>query len=573
VTWTPVHGPALLEEGYRRRGDVACGAAGCLVGDEVVRIGWGGRSEAPLPFEKVEAVPPPADLRTPIVCEPRPGSTWTRIEHVSDAHRFPDESDAARGRTAWTLPTFDPQTGAVGVVTAPLPQNGESDAPIVPRQLLGPTPKGKLFALAIRPQIEGLAVARVEIDPAAAKVGPAAWTRRRLEDLEVAWDNLEEGSSTRAVLPDAGSLRPYSIFGTAKDGFTLVLDMLSVSPKGLFVRGSGEDRSAYFVDTAGKVKAFRYPESPLELLDGALLDAGDAVHVDGAFLPSSQLGGDRPEDPEITVLFRPPAPSAAPTEPWVTWAMTLAPGGDPRKNRFTRSDWTYDRGHLAVWALHVVPDAAYATAWMSPVQANGTLAAPVRLPTPHDLPRTPRPCTAAEHRDLPRVRMPLELRGRAMFPGTRHPVLVTEIAPPSPRSPAADPRLASRAPPPKPAVIGRASLLATGYVLRGPPSSPCLDAIAARGTDDPLTATLLMGDLQQGWYFRVAPRKRPPPALAPSPRVADLGTSGSLHLGNDDGETPAGLAASHDIEVRPLTCRFDPGATVPTSVLEANARR
>ncbi len=45
--------------------------------------------EAPLPFEKVEAVPPRAELRTPIVCEPRPGSTWTRIEHVEDARPLP----------------------------------------------------------------------------------------------------------------------------------------------------------------------------------------------------------------------------------------------------------------------------------------------------------------------------------------------------------------------------------------------------------------------------------------------------------------------------------------------------
>ena len=417
-------------------------------------------------------------------------------------------------------------------MTASLPQNGATDAPIVPRQLLGPAPKGKLFALSIRPQIEGLAVARLELDPAAMKLAPVAWGRRRMKDLEVAWDNLEEGTSARAVVADAGSLRRSSIHGTATNGFTLTPDMLSVSPKGLFVRASADDKTAYFVDTAGKVKAFRYPESSLELLDGALLAAGDAVHVDGAFLPSSQLGGDHPDAPEVTVLFQPPAPSAAPAEPWVTWAMTLAPGADRRESRFTRSDWTYDRGHLAVWALHVVPDAAYATAWMSTVLANGTLAAPVRLPTPHDLPRTPRPCTAAEHRDLPRVKMPLELHGSVLFPGARHPVLVTEVAPPDP-APVPDPRLASRAAPPKPAAIGRASLLTTGYVLRGTPSSPCLDAIAARGTDDPLTATLLMGDLQRGWYFR---------------------------------------AASHDIEVRPLTCRFDPGATVPTSILEANAR-
>jgi hypothetical protein len=160
-----------------------------------------------------------------------------------------------------------------------------------------------------------------------------------------------------------------------------------------------------------------------------------------------------------------------------------------------------------------------------------------------------------------------------MFPGTRHPVLVTEIAPPAP-SPAADPRLASRAPPPKPAVIGRASLLATGYVLRGPPSSPCLDAIAARGTDDPLTATLLMGDLQQGWYFRVAPRKRA--ATRPSLRARASPTSAppeaSIWATTTARRPPASPRATTS-RCAPLTCRFDPGATVPTSVLEANARR
>ncbi len=420
-------------------------------------------------------------------------------------------------------------------MTAPLPQNGESDAPIVPRQLLGPAPKGKLFALSIRPQIEGLAVARGELDPAAAKVGRAAWARRRIENLEVAWDNLEEGSTTRAVLAGAGSLRPYSIYGTAKDGFTFVPDMLSVSPKGLFVRGSSEDRSAYFVDTAGKVKAFRYPESPLELLDGALLDADDAVHVDGTFLPTAQLGSDhsgraprsrcssarppagaKPTDALGHVGHDARARRRSPREPLHALRLDLRPrpprgvGDAPRARRRLRRRLDVDgAGERHARRPDAPPHAAR----------------PAAHPRAHAPPRSTAICRASG--------CPSRSTAAPCSPARATPSS-SPRSPPQASPPSPIPGLASRAAPPKPAVIGRAALLTTGYVLRGTPIVPlCLDAIAARGTDDPLTATLLMGDLQRGWYFRVA---------------------------------------SRDIEVRPLTCRFDPGATVPTSVLEANAR-
>lgn len=548
VTWREIDGPISLRGAYRRHGDIACGQAGCLVGDEVTRVGWGGEAAGPLPFDLPKAGTPPEGLRTPIVCEPRPGSSWTHIDNVDGPDALPDEGDAARGRTAWMVSTLDPKTGAAGVVTATLPPSGDGEARIAPKQLLGPAAKGARVAFVRRPQIEGEALARVTLDPSAAKLGAAAWKGRRIRNLEIAWENAEEGTSARVVLPDAGTFEAGTIVPLAADRFMLFLDVLSVSPKGIFVRATARERATFFVDAAGKARSFEFPGWPESMTEGASVDIGDAVNVDGTFVVTSMFGGRSADGPQTILLARPPDAAKRPDEPWTPWAATLAPPSRQEDRFFTRVEWTYDGGHLAVWAQHAVPAAGKASAWMTRVLADGTLAPSSRLPTPYDLPSTPRPCTAAEHKDLPRVRARSTIYGRAVFPGTRHPVLIDDgsrVTPDDELEPEGKGRSA-KVIATGPAPIGRVAMLSNGVILRGTPASPCVDALAARSTGGDGTGVIMLGDLRQGWFFRVT-------AIAKTP-------------------VPEGDAwPLHGLDVRPLTCRFDPSAPVPEAVRFANA--
>ncbi len=569
-TWQEAPAPRTLRENYYRRGDVVCGAAGCVIGDDLTRLGWGAGRDTSVPFEPATPDPPPRPLRATIACEPRAGSKWTRVESVADETIFPDESDAARGAAAWMVTTVDPDTGEISAVSASVPEAPGGESRVAKKRLLGPLPKDARWALAMRPQIEGISLARLAL------VGPkemehrAPWVGLRMKDLEIAWENLEEGSTGHGRIPDAGVFDRGSISLMGGRYAQLAMAMLSVSPKGMFVRGRGDNRETFFVDTTGKVRAFQYPEWPPEILGGSRLSSGDAVNVDGTFVANADVYSSLPTAPEILFLMRPPAPGAKPDTPWTPWATLLAPGGDYQQRRFSRTDWTYDGPHLAVWTQHSVADTPYAAAWMRRIQADGTLGAPQRVPTPYDLERAPRACTAAERKTLPRLRFALDSWGRAQLTGVRHAVLVHEDGGPAAPTPAPpitdsegtdDPlppslvaRLAKAKTSAEPAPIGDVAMLSTGLVLRGRGATACLDAVAASPPTDRSTAALIGGDLSYGWFFRAAPA-----SLRPGPK------------GKVDDATLR--ARARTFEARPLVCRYAPDALVPPALLDANERR
>jgi hypothetical protein len=148
-------------------------------------------------------------------------------------------------------------------------------------------------------------------------------------------------------------------------------------------------------------------------------------------------------------------------------------------------------------------------------RGDATLGPARPLPTPFDLPASPRPCSAAARAATARFEAPMFLRGHALFPGTRHPVLVLDAGSPASL--------------PQPIV-----LLTSSVVLHGDPGAPCVAAWEAIALARAPAAAILGGDLAQSWLFRVVPAGR--------------------------GGDPAA------VEARPMTCRFDPGAKVPDAV-------
>ncbi|KYF84034.1 hypothetical protein BE18_00520, partial [Sorangium cellulosum] len=177
--------------------------------------------------------------------------------------------------------------------------------------------------------------------------------------------------------------------------------------------------------------------------------------------------------------------------------------------------WTYAGTSIGVTTLVADPGHAIAWALFQPFRKDGTLGPARPLPTPFDLGDAPRPCSAAERAATARHEAPLFLGSEALFPGTRHPVVVTDAAGPSGA----------------PEVM---VLLTASTVLHGTPSAPCVAGWDARAIGRAPLSAILPGDLAQSWLFRAA-----------------AGSSG---------------ATGTAIELRRMACRFEPGAKVPEAV-------
>ena len=508
--------PALSREFFSSGAGVACGAGGCLVGDTVTRVGWGGQAEA------LQAAPEPPQpalepaVRTPIVCELSPAARWTRIEHVQgNAWGLPTANEAMRGRSVWSVLTHDP-AHAVGTVAALLPEGGAGEARITTRALLPAEPRGARVGTHVAAQMEGYAAARVRIPGArGGEIKPGAPMR----DVEIAWENWMDGTSGRGSIPDAGPFEIGDVKPAAGDLYDP--ELLSVSLRGIFVRphsGSAKTALTFFLEPGGRLQRFEYPAWPAMSGARRLDVAGDAVMADGQPVGVGMLRHDG-AGPVTTVLLarRPPAAGA----PWGIEAVTVAPPSAQQRDLVTHTDWTYAGKSIGVTSIVADPRRSRGVATFQPFRGDGTLGPAQPLPTPFDLPDPPRPCTAAERAATARLEALLLLRGEALFPGTRHPVLVAGGAGPGSLA--------------EPIV-----LLTSSVVLHGTAAAPCVAGWEANALGRLPVGAILPGDLAHAWLFRLA---TPPPA-AP-------------------GAAASGAVA---IEAHPMACRFDPTAKVPDAV-------
>ncbi|WP_437652295.1 hypothetical protein [Sorangium sp. So ce1182] len=548
VSWAELpEMPALSRELSQAPVAVACGASGCLFGDVATRVGWGGQAEGAPPRAPDPAPRAQPAVRTPIVCETLPSSKWTRVDHVdSSGLGLPDGDELLRGRSVWSLLTRAP-SGAVDVVSAMLPESGAGEARVVTRSLLPAVSAGAgraRVATNVTAQMEGYAVARVRLPGGAAKLGAP------MRNVEVAWENWIEGTSGRGAIPDAGpfelgdvkvvpdaarqpppaAARPQPGAPAAarprtgapapppEDFFDPAL--LSVSLRGLFIRphsGSAHSALTFFYEPSGKLQRFDFPSWPASGLRGSLDVRADAVLAEGHPVGVGMVR--QASNGPVTAMLlahRPaPAPSTSP-DPGAAWAIeavTIAPPAG--RDRLVHTDWTYAGKSIGVTTLVADPGHAAAWALFQPFRADGTLGPAQPLPTPFDLGDAPRPCSAAERAATARHEAPLSLGSEALFPGTRHPVLVTDAAGPSgaPES---------------------MVLLTSSVVLHGTPAAPCVAGWEARSVGRAPLSAIVPADLAQSWLFRVA--------AGPS--------------------SPSGAA----VELRPMACRFDPGAKVPEAV-------
>jgi hypothetical protein len=382
-------------------------------------------------------------------------------------------------------------------------------------------PKGTEFGVDVSLQVEGYAAARVRLpegDP----------INTPMRNIEIAWENFFDGTSKQTTLPDAGMFTEGDIKRSDQRRF-LDTALMSVSAGSIFIRPhtqDSRDKRLFLLDAKGKRSTPSFADWQPFLAFGQTNLHSDNALAEGkpvATAPIEQFEGDATGP--FTMLLAPQTENGLSK----ATATSLFPPTSPDHQRLLSNDWTY-RGptEVGVVGISSEPRASRATATFLPFRPDGTFGNAVELPTPYDLPELPRPCKADERRTTPRVAAHALSGNDLMFPGYRHPVLVTE---------------AQRD---KPTVDDALVLLTWGTVLHGTKEAPCVAAWEAFGVAPMGTMAVISGDPSQAWLFR---------------RVEALPTGPGLRLDR--------FTLQHGdemLEHRPMSCRFDSSATIPETV-------
>ncbi|MEO7034642.1 MAG: hypothetical protein ABI548_12105 [Polyangiaceae bacterium] len=443
---------------------VRCVTAGCVIGNEVSRIGWAGQSE-----DDSDAIPPPSHdptrlterkLRTPIACT-LDEATWQTLPGVSEV---PGSRDAAFGKVSFVALANDPAHAAASMIHGI--GGARPHLELVP--LLTPLDHPSDYAYSVLDQIEGAAALRYRLPEDPAK-------DNHLRNVEVAWDNALAGQVGHARLPDGGSVAPGD-YQHGEPAQRADPDLLSIGEGGLYLRlhhSAGDDQETWYFDGHGsaRVPPIKWPST------GNARGRTEMAHVDnahialmffghGAAVGRARRGATGFEfDAETSAL---PDPSAF--------------------GQILTSNVAYVGSTSGMYVQSLDTDSNRAGAVFYPFRANGNvLGTPVAVPSQQSLADRPNRCSASDLTGTARI-------DAAYLPGTRHPIVVTD---------ASDaPRL----------------FLSSAAVLHGTPDNACATAFDAEeiavdsATPRNEQVLLLLDDLEHTWLFR----QNRDPAAAPT---------------------------------------------------------
>jgi hypothetical protein len=461
--WEPAgHLPAVLCDDSGCDVPVACSTYGCVVGDELTRVGWGvsdlpevGPFRSPSRASRVSAA---TRLKTPLACSLAPGP----FRPLPGVGELPGASQAALGDAAWFSLGVD-----AGTASATLYQARGGPRPRVDAvTLLGPLADAGRYAVAATDQIEGGAALRYPV--------PEMRAGARLRDVEVAWQNLYERKLVRARVADGGEYFPgdFTRVERRNAAQTAEPDLMSIGERGLYLRlhasptkqtVAGSRQPTLFLDgkSAQSLPPIVYPAG---VVPGGI---DEMAHVGEAHVALYYVR------PGLAVVR-----GALDKGAWGFDAVTI---GMPNPQAFGLEQvvrTTYVQGRAAFHVEWVDPATQTAEARVFPLRAGGALVdPPLAVPTLRDLAERPAPCSAGMRDGTPRI------IGRAL-PGTRHPVVVSDAIDP-PRA-----------------------MLTGDAVLHGTPESPCA---AAFEVDPVRTGTerladergiVPLDDLEHAWLLR-----------------------------------------------------------------------
>jgi photosystem II stability/assembly factor-like uncharacterized protein len=435
---------------------VVCSTDGCVIGDELTRVGWGPTDDAaPEAYAPVDAEGEAGverRLQTPLACTLAAGG-WHALPGVRE---LPDADQAAIGDAAWFALADQGASGGVAVHHG----RGGPHPRVDTVELLTPLARPSDYAQNVTLQIEGAAAMRYRIPEGRGRGG-------RLRDVEVAWDNLFEGRVAHARLPDAGLYTPGDYERAGGGVQSARPDLVSIAERGIYLRVHARTRGAqptYFLDGTSAVP-----------LPGITWPAAipRAARGEMAHLGSEHVG--------LMLLARGGALARARMTK-DAWVFDAASVGLPDPEAFGVAqlvDITYFKGAAALHVENLDERGRRAEARLFPLNADGPVAGgAVAVPTELDLPATPAACTPVERATTAR----LVARG---YPGAHHPVVVSDAVEP-PRA-----------------------MLTGDAVLHGTKAAPCAAAFALHsapgGAPDPAapeSGLVLLDDLAHAWLFR-----------------------------------------------------------------------
>lgn len=433
---------------------IMCHESGCLVGNQVGRLGWGGQAEnsrrsgeQTLPaLGLLKAVPPP------VVCK-LGRDKWMPLPRGSE---LPSVYRADRGKVPWTSTAFTPANGQVLSVHAPAAGATKPEELTV----LPPVKDTGRIAMMVSPdQIEGVAAARVELIPKTDGSSPG------VQRIEVGWDNLFDGKLSRGTIPVPKESFPIALEPMFGQVSLLTLPLLSISNGGLFVRVDPAPRSdLFFLDHRGKLDRRSTPILPTSDAQGDDLRMRfEAVRVDSTSV----------------VLGYQDALVARVQDRGNLDAIALFPPAG--SNFLPESHLTFSYLNGAPFLVHIgrVPQVGASVVSYFPFRASGPLVgARTGGPSQRLLIERYRPCTSQDRSTTPRIIAPSES-------GTRRGVLIDG----SDGSPFA-------------------SMVSEGMVLYGTSESPCASVIEGipakeeQRVEGQERALVFLGDPEHSWFFR-----------------------------------------------------------------------
>ena len=284
LSWTKSLLPRLL---CKKEADceprLRCSGAGCIVGDELIRLGWGpdrSSSESALSLRADDWSNRPT--APGFVCR-LSGPEWQAIEGLSSV---PGARDAALGDAAWVAAQSFPSTASATSVYA---RWGQPELVYTP--LLPAVAHPDEYAYALHPQVEGSAVIRYRVPPA----------NGQSTDIELAWDNRISGTLARSKFTHSGELselRSSSRWASSRRAEPAIL---SVAGPGLYLSLSEPDRDTQFFRPDGSVESVPEVSWPslahlstwIGQRDTSVSERQERVFVDGMHGALLQLAGGR----------------------------------------------------------------------------------------------------------------------------------------------------------------------------------------------------------------------------------------------------------------------------------------
>lgn len=431
-----------------------CAAAGCVIGNEVSRIGWVGQSE-----DELDALPPASreapplterKVRTPLSCALDEGP-WQTLPGVRDV---PNSRDAAFGKTSFVALSSDPAHAAAAMIHA----FGGQRPQLRTVSLLKPVEHPNEYASLVLDQVEGAAALRYRLPEDPAKDS-------HLRNIELGWDNALLGQVGHARLADGGPVAPAD-YQLGESVQRAEPDLLSIGEGGLYLRlhhTAGDAQETWFFDgrTSIRIPAVKWP------ISGNIRGRTEMARSDGAHVPLMLFG-------RGTAVARARRAGA-------DWEFDAETTGLPDPSAFGQnliSNIAYLGVASGLYVQSQVGDGTRASAAYYAFRATGeVMGAKVPVPTQASLADRPARCTETVLATTPRI-------DAGFLPGTRHPILVSDNSDP--------PRL----------------FLSAGAVLYGTPENACATAFDAdelafdNATLRRERALLLLDDLEHSWLFR-----------------------------------------------------------------------